>query len=127
MITDTNGFSQTASRLWRVLSRRWVGIIRIMSRGAAASIPVARPGRHVARRRGLAIGAFAVSIFGGTLPALDVIHTPGEYLALNLMRDSPSLCWIIARSLSEQKGDAIHIEIYKETQVQLGTVPRSMP
>ena len=38
-----------------------------MSRGAAASIPVVKPGRPVARRRCLAISAFAVSTSGSAL------------------------------------------------------------
>ena len=41
--------------------------------GAAANIPVAKPGLHAAPRLRPAISAFAVSIFGGALPALDAV------------------------------------------------------
>ena len=61
------------SRHWRVPLKRWVGTTRIMSRGAAANIPVAKPGLHAAPQLRPAISAFAGSIFGGALPALDAV------------------------------------------------------
>ncbi len=50
---------------------------RSMSRGAAVNIPVARPGLHAAPRLRLAISAFAGSIFGITLRALDAFYARG--------------------------------------------------
>ena len=41
--------------------------------GAAANIAVAKPGLHAAPRLRPTISAFAVSIFGGALPALDAV------------------------------------------------------